>query len=105
MDDDELAHRVAAELSAILGMTATPTETMVSRWTGAFPQYRVGHLLRVSGIEAAVKRLPGLAVAGSAYRGVGIPACIGSGREAARSVLGALTGRAGAPSTGSGPPA
>jgi oxygen-dependent protoporphyrinogen oxidase len=78
---------------------------MVSRWHDAFPQYRVGHLLRVSGIEAAVKRLPGLAVAGSAYRGVGIPACIGSGREAARSVLGALRGRPGTPSTGSGPPA
>jgi len=105
MDDDELVHRVAAELSVILGMTATPTETMVSRWHDAFPQYRVGHLLRVSGIEAAVKRLPGLAVAGSAYRGVGIPACIGSGREAARSVLGALRGRPGTPSTGSGPPA
>jgi oxygen-dependent protoporphyrinogen oxidase len=105
MDDDELAHRVTAELSAILGMTATPTETMVSRWPGTFPQYRVGHLLRVSGIEAAVKRLPGLAVAGSAYRGVGIPACIASGREAARSVLSALSARSGAPTTGTGPPA
>ncbi len=41
---------------------------MVTRWRHAFPQYRVGHLLRVSGIEAAVKRLPALAVAGSTYR-------------------------------------
>jgi oxygen-dependent protoporphyrinogen oxidase len=105
MDDNELAHRVAAELSAILAMTGSPTETMVSRWTGAFPQYRVGHLLRVSGIEAAVKRLPRLAVAGSAYRGVGIPACIGWGGVAAQSVLSALRGRPGTPTTGSGPPA
>ena len=62
------------------------------------PQYRVGHLLRVSGIEAAVKRLPALAVAGAAYRGVGVPACIGSGRDAARSVLGAMGARPAAPS-------
>ena len=98
LDDDELAHRVTAELSAILAMTATPTETMVSRWHQGFPQYRVGHLLRVSGIEAAVKRLPALAVAGAAYRGVGVPACIGSGRDAARSVLGAMGARPAAPS-------
>jgi oxygen-dependent protoporphyrinogen oxidase len=103
IDDEELGHRVAAELSAILGLTSTPTETMVSRWPNGFPQYRVGHLLRVSGIEAAVKRLPALAVAGSAYRGVGVPACIASGREAARLVRGALVGSP-HPSSGSGPP-
>jgi len=86
MDDGALRSRAAAELSSILGITAPPTEAMVTRWRHAFPQYRVGHLMRVSGIEAAVKRLPALAVAGAPYRGVGIPACIGSGREAARDV-------------------
>jgi oxygen-dependent protoporphyrinogen oxidase len=100
MDDEQLANRVAAELAAVLGMTATPTQTMVTRWPRGFPQYRVGHLLRVSGIEAAVRRLPGLAVAGAAYRGVGIPACIASGREAARSLLGSSSAPAAA---GSGP--
>ncbi len=59
---------------------------MVARWPGAFPQYRVHHLLRTAGIEAAVARLGGIAVAGAAYRGVGIPACIASGRAAARAV-------------------
>jgi oxygen-dependent protoporphyrinogen oxidase len=59
---------------------------MVTRWRHAFPQYRVGHLLRVAGIEAAVNRLPAVAIAGAPYRGVGIPACIASGREAARDV-------------------
>jgi oxygen-dependent protoporphyrinogen oxidase len=104
MDDDELANRVVAELAAVLGMTATPTQTLVWRWHQAFPQYRVGHLLRVSGIEAALKRLPALAVAGAAYRGVGVPACIASGREAARSVRDAIAGRPRVPTTGSGPP-
>ena len=94
LDDAELANRVAAELAAILSLAATPTASMVTRWRRAFPQYRVGHLLRVSGIEAAVRRLPSLAVAGASYRGVGIPACMASGREAARSVREALGGRA-----------
>ncbi len=96
MDDRELTARVASEIGAVLGSDERPTDSMVTRWPQAFPQYRVGHLLRVNGIEAAVKRLPALAVAGAPYRGVGVPACVGSGREAARSVLESL---AGAPSS------
>ena len=56
------------------------------RWPGAFPQYRVNHLVRVEGIESAAGTLGGLAVAGAAYRGVGIPACVASARAAARNV-------------------
>jgi protoporphyrinogen/coproporphyrinogen III oxidase len=92
LDDAELANRAAAELGAILSLAAAPKASMVTRWRRSFPQYKVGHLLRVSGIEASVRRLPALAVAGSAYRGVGIPACVASGREAARGVREALGG-------------
>jgi oxygen-dependent protoporphyrinogen oxidase len=61
----------------------------VIRWPQGFPQYTVGHLERVAAIEAAVARdLPGIMLAGAAYRGVGIPACIASAR---RAVAGALT--------------
>jgi oxygen-dependent protoporphyrinogen oxidase len=60
---------------------------MVTRWPEALPQYRVHHLLRVAAVEAAARRLGGLAVAGAAYRGVGIPACVGGGRQAARELL------------------
>ena len=67
---------------------------MVTRWDRAFPQYRVGHLIRVAQVEEEVAGLGGLAVAGAALRGVGIPACIGSGRSAARLVLGSLSGAA-----------
>ena len=70
--------------------TARRPTSSVTRWTDGLPQYRVHHLLRVTGIEAAVKRLPGLAVAGAAYRGVGVPACVASGRAAGRAVLTAL---------------
>ncbi|HVX23686.1 MAG TPA: ferrochelatase [Acidimicrobiales bacterium] len=90
MDDERLVARVAAEVQALLGLAAAPTAWRVARWPDGLPQYRVHHLLRVTGIEAAAKRLPALAVAGAAYRGVGVPACIGSGRAAAATVLGAL---------------
>ena len=53
----------------------------------------MGHLVRVDRIEQALAAVPGLAVAGAAFRGVGIPACIGSGRDAARRVLASLGGR------------
>jgi len=102
LDDDALVARVVAELRVLLGIGAEPTSTHLVRWIDAFPQYRVHHLLRVTGIEAAVKRLPAVAVAGGSYRGVGIPACIASGRVAARTVTDALRNR---PGTGdAGPP-
>jgi oxygen-dependent protoporphyrinogen oxidase len=69
-----------------MGLSEEPLESMVTRWPGAFPQYRVHHLMRTAGIEAAMARLGGIAVAGAAYRGVGIPACIASGRAAAQAV-------------------
>ena len=56
------------------------------------PQYVLGHTGRLARIEAALDEHPGLAVAGAAYRGVGIPDCIRSGEEAAESVARALTG-------------
>ena len=64
----------------------------MTRWPEAFPQYAVGHLGRVAGIEAAAARLPALALAGAAYRGVGIPACIASGRRAAGRLGGSCRG-------------
>jgi oxygen-dependent protoporphyrinogen oxidase len=87
MAEDELVARVAGELGVLLGVEGGTTASLVTRWPEALPQYRVHHLLRVTGIESAVRRLGGLAVAGAAYRGVGIPACVASGRAAAREVL------------------
>jgi oxygen-dependent protoporphyrinogen oxidase len=98
MGDDELVAVALEEVAAGTGITGDPTATLVHRWHEALPQYRVNHLLRVTGIEAAVERLPAVAVAGAAYRGVGIPACIASGRGAARAVREAL----GAAASGAG---
>jgi len=97
LDDDELTSTVVAELSAVLDVAAPPRASLVTRWHGAFPQYRVGHLDRTATIEQAVAELPGVAVAGSTYRGVGIPAVVGNGRTAARTVLASLDGIAPAP--------
>jgi protoporphyrinogen/coproporphyrinogen III oxidase len=90
MDDAQLVSSAFAELARILGIAGGPTAAHLHRWEQALPQYRVGHLATVAGIEEAVGRIHGLAVAGAAYRGVGIPACIGSGRAAGRAVLGSL---------------
>jgi oxygen-dependent protoporphyrinogen oxidase len=84
--DPEVIERVWGELGTMIGLTGDPVDAMVARWPLSFPQYRVHHLLRTTGIESAVARLGGVAVAGAAYRGVGIPACIASGRAAARAV-------------------
>ncbi len=87
MSDDEIVRRVLGDLGPMLGLRSPPTEVVVTRWPAAFPQYVPGHLERVASIEQAVARLPALALAGAAYHGVGIPACIASGRQAARTAL------------------
>ena len=58
----------------------------IARWPTAMPQYHVGHLDRVARIESLVEKLPTLALAGNAYRGVGVPQCIASGEAAAEKV-------------------
>ena len=58
------------------------------RYLKAMPQYHVGHLARVEAIEQCVARHPGLALAGGAYRGVGIADCVRSGEEAVERLLG-----------------
>jgi protoporphyrinogen/coproporphyrinogen III oxidase len=91
LDDDELVSRVAAELRLLLDVEGAPTGSLVTRWPASLPQYRVHHLLRVTGIEAATTRLPAVALAGACYRGVGIPACVAGGRGAGQAVLRALS--------------
>jgi len=93
-DDAELARLAAADLAAATGVRGAPAAVRVSRWGGGLPQYAVGHLDRVARIRAAVATLPGLAVCGAAYDGIGIPACIASARLAADQVLAHLQARA-----------
>jgi oxygen-dependent protoporphyrinogen oxidase len=83
--DDVLVARLHQELTAALDLTGEPIARHVTRWVDGFPQYRPGHADLVAQVEAALPA--GLEVAGAAYRGVGIPACIGTGRTAARRAL------------------
>jgi oxygen-dependent protoporphyrinogen oxidase len=88
--DDALVTGVRLELRDVLGLDAEPVLTRVRRHERAMPQYDVGHLDRVADLEAMARRLPGLHLAGAAYRGVGIPDCIHSGERAADAVVDAL---------------
>jgi oxygen-dependent protoporphyrinogen oxidase len=90
-DDKDLVSLAAAELAEATGVTGAPVESRVTRWGGGLPQYNVGHLDRVARIRAAVASQPGLAVAGAAYDGVGVPACVGTARQAVGQVLAHLT--------------
>jgi protoporphyrinogen/coproporphyrinogen III oxidase len=94
-DDDDLAALAAAELGAAVGITAETIARRVTRWGGGLPQYNVGHLDRVAAIRRAVSEQPGLAVAGAAYDGVGIPACVATARAAAGQVTAYLAARGG----------
>jgi len=86
--DEELVAVAVAEVSEALGhQLPRIVDTHVQRRGGALPQYTVGHVDRVARVRAAAAAVPGLALAGAAYDGVGIPACIGTGRAAARAVL------------------
>jgi oxygen-dependent protoporphyrinogen oxidase len=86
-DDAALVARARAELRQALGIAAEPVLTRLSRWPASMPQYHVGHLARVETIERLVTGLPGLALAGAAYRGVGIADCVRSGETAAEHAL------------------
>ena len=87
LDECELAARVDADLRELLGITAKPLFTEVAKWERSMPQYEVGHLDRINEIEKELSKLPGLTLAGNAYRGAGIPDCIRSGHSAAESIL------------------
>lgn len=101
MHDEEIVSEVLGELERMLGHVGRfdvfeglagfgalgkPRQVVVTRYPEAFPQYLLGHLDRVAAMEHAAASLPGVALAGASYRGIGIPACVESGRRAARLV-------------------
>jgi oxygen-dependent protoporphyrinogen oxidase len=85
--DEGLVGASLADLEQATGLTATPVDAVVQRWGGGLPQYWVGHADRVARIRAAVAGVPGLALCGAAYDGVGIPATIGSAQRAVAGLL------------------
>jgi len=91
LSDDSLVETARAELRAIMGIQAEPVFHTIARWPNSMAQYTVGHQKRVERMEAILQNIPGLHVAGNAYRGIGIPDCVKMGKEAAARITSACT--------------
>lgn len=87
LPDSELLTAALRDVALLLDRPVPVVASAVTRWGGALPQYEVGHVDRVAQVRDAVSRLPGLAMAGSTYDGVGVPACIASADRAVAEVL------------------
>ncbi|WP_445281023.1 protoporphyrinogen oxidase [Streptomyces sp. DSM 118148] len=91
-EDAELVAVSRHDLREATGLDAVPLETRVTRWTEGLPQYPVGHHARVARVREHLAGLPGLAVCGAQYDGVGIPACVASAHAAVDQLGGDLSG-------------
>ncbi|HZZ46541.1 MAG TPA: protoporphyrinogen oxidase [Pseudonocardia sp.] len=91
--DSDLVAWARADLAALTGINVAPVDAVVQRWGGGLPTYGVGHTELVARLVRAVEDVPGLAIAGAMLHGVGVPACIGTGRAAAERLVAEL-GRA-----------
>lgn len=88
LDDPTLVERVIEDLAVQIGLEGRPVEVRVDRWPDALPQYRPGHLERAEAWQDGVwAALPGVVVTGASFGGLGIPACVRQGEEAARLLL------------------
>jgi protoporphyrinogen/coproporphyrinogen III oxidase len=87
LSDEEMIGLVKSELADLLGAAGEPDFIDVVRYDNAMPQYHVGHLDRVARIESLAARHVGLAIAGNAFQGVGIPDCVHSGEQAAERIV------------------
>lgn len=85
--DEQVRQVVERELHELMGLSGTPELFKIRRWDGVMPQYHLGHLDLVNRIEQRVTTIPGLALAGNAYRGVGMPQCIRSAELAAARIV------------------
>jgi oxygen-dependent protoporphyrinogen oxidase len=90
-DNDPIMEKnVRDELTSLLGVTAPPLFSRIWRHPNSMPQYHLGHEARVRRIEDSLSKFATLALAGSAYHGVGISDCVRTGEEAAEKVIGHL---------------
>jgi oxygen-dependent protoporphyrinogen oxidase len=87
LDDEAMVDVAARELSAILSISGAPHLARVYRWRDAGAQHEVGHRERIRRLEGRLSALPGLCVAGSGFRSIGVPDCIADGRAVAASLF------------------
>lgn len=86
--DESLVEAAYDELHRIMRLEARPAFHSISRWPNAMAQYTVGHEKRMQELESILKDVPGLHLAGNAYRGIGLPDCVKMGKEAAARIVG-----------------
>ncbi len=86
----ELAAGAHSELQSLIRVTSEPKSALIQRWNNVLPQYEVGHVGQILALSTLVAGIPGLALAGCAYAGVGIPDCIASGQAAGDAIFGYL---------------
>ena len=85
MEDTTLIEKLNGELTTLTGIKADPLAIRVSRWPNSFPQYELGHGEKVKAIrQQAALEMPGMFLAGSPYKGIGLSACIRDGIDQAR---------------------
>ena len=85
MEDDTLIEKLKGELATLTGIKANPIATRVTRWPYSFPQYELGHGEKVNAIRQQVAvEMPGMYLAGSPFKGIGLSACIRDGIDQAR---------------------
>lgn len=93
LSDEQLAQIAREELGDLLGIDAQPRFAVIRRWLRLLPEYGVGHEDLVARIEERAASFGGLALAGSAYHGVGIPDCVATGEAAVNVIFQAWEGR------------
>ena len=86
-NDPTLERNVRAEIGSLLGVNAEPLLVRLQRHRNSMPQYHIGHQARIQRIESALDSHANLALAGSAYHGVGIADCVRSGEQAAEKLF------------------
>ncbi|WP_433791633.1 protoporphyrinogen oxidase [Actinoplanes sp. CA-252034] len=91
LDDASLLAVARRELGELIGAELpAPVDSWVQRWGGGLPQYAPGHADRVARVRAGLPE--GIALAGAAFDGVGIPVCVAGGERAADDVSRFLEG-------------
>jgi oxygen-dependent protoporphyrinogen oxidase len=85
-DDDTLIGLARTQLESYLGELPPASVTLARRWSNSLPLYEVGHATRIAELEFRIAKLPNCGLIGNAYRGVGLPDLVRSGRAAARQI-------------------
>ena len=85
--DASIEQHAVSELKDLLSISAEPDFCSITRWPRSMAQYTVGHAVRMEAIQARLKLLPGVFLAGNGYQGIGLPDCIQMGRAAAKAAI------------------